>query len=80
MTYHPIEDPELSMEKIYASLPSTWFMMKQIVTTYVLASDTGDNLDGLHVLQVIKSSSFFYWQNSKNFVFDERFLVLDYRY
>jgi len=51
MTYHPIEDPELSMEKIYASLPSTWFMMKQIVTTYVLASDTGDNLDGLNVLQ-----------------------------
>ena len=52
MTYQPIDDPELTLDKIYASLPSTWFMMKQIVATNMLASDTDANLDGLNVLQV----------------------------
>ena len=52
MTYQAVDDPELDMEKLYASMPSTWFMMKQIVIAYLLASNTDDNLDGLHVLKV----------------------------
>ena len=53
LKYHPVDDPELTMEKIYATLPDTWVMMKQIVATYILATDTDANLDTLDILEVI---------------------------
>ena len=52
LKYHPVDDPELTMEKIYATLPDTWVMMKQIVVTYVLSSDSDENLDTLNILEV----------------------------
>jgi len=51
LKYHPVDDPELTMEKIYATLPDTFTMMKQILSTYLLSSDTDQNLDTLNILE-----------------------------
>jgi len=51
ITYQAIDDPDLSMEKIYASLPSTWVMMQQVVIAYTLGSDVEEHLENLDVLQ-----------------------------
>ena len=52
VTYHRLDDPDLTMEKIFATLPDQFVMMKQIVLSYALSAPTDCSLNQVHVLQV----------------------------
>ena len=47
-----MDDPELSLEDIYATLPNEEMMLSQILQAFVLSSNTSLNLDKLDALQV----------------------------